>query len=105
MSDLTSWQTRPRLIEWRGPNGSVVRLDEDGINLQVPKAIEQVEVEELLEIIAAAREAQRSRSVPAPAPPTREELDGMINRDRQQYTAKRVAQYIANDFREPEVPF
>ena len=70
MSDLTSWQTRPRLIEWQGPNGSVVRLDEDGINLRAPNPLEQVEVEELLEIIAAAREAQCSRSVPAPAPPT-----------------------------------
>ncbi len=60
----------PRRIDWRGPDGSTVVLDEDGVSVQVPSRLEQADLERLLEIIAVAKEARAAglTFVPRPTP-------------------------------------
>lgn len=68
MSNLT-----PRFIEWQGPEGFTVRLDEDGVNLRTPKGgLEEPDLNRLLEIIAEAKRARDAQSSPIPLPPALE---------------------------------
>lgn len=70
MSDLT-----PRFIEWQGPEGFTVRLDEDGVMLRAPKGgLEEPDLNRLLDIIAEAKRARDAQSSPTPRPPTRDQL-------------------------------
>ena len=69
MSNLT-----PRFIEWQGPEGFTVRLDEDGVTLCAPKGgLEEPGLNRLLDIIAEAKRARDAQSSPTPQPPTREQ--------------------------------
>ena len=70
MSNLT-----PRFIEWQGPEGFTVRLDEDGVMLRAPKGgLEEPDLNRLLDIIAEAKRTRDAQSSPTPQPPTREQL-------------------------------
>ena len=69
MSDIT-----PRRIEWQGPEGFAVVLDEDGVRLRAPKGgLEEPDLNRLLDIIAEAKRARDARSAPIPLPPTHEQ--------------------------------
>ena len=69
MSELT-----PRFIEWQGPEGFTVRLDEDGVMLRAPKGgLEESDLNRLLDVIAEAKRARDAQSAPIPLPPTREQ--------------------------------
>lgn len=69
MSDIT-----PRRIEWQGPEGFTVVLDEDGVHLLAPKGgLEEPDLNRLLDIIAEAKRARDAQSAPIPLPPTREQ--------------------------------
>lgn len=66
MTDLT-----PRRIEWQGPEGFTVVLDEDGVMLRAPKGgLEEPDLNRLLEIIAEAKRVRDTKVSPTPAPPT-----------------------------------
>lgn len=63
----------PDRVEWRGPRGYVIVLDEDGVNLRPGKTpLEAVELDRLLAVIDAARTAQRLGVVSTPRAPERE---------------------------------
>ena len=69
MSDIT-----PRRIEWQGPEGFTVILDEDGVHLGAPRAgLEEPNLNRLLDIIAEAKRARDAQSAPIPLPPAREQ--------------------------------
>ena len=62
MSELT-----PRFIEWQGPEGFTVRLDEDGVMLRAPKGgLEESDLDRLLDIIAEAKRVRDAQSSPIP---------------------------------------
>ena len=65
MTDIT-----PRRIEWQGPEGFTVILDEDGVQLRAPKGgLEEPDLNLLLDIIAEAKRARDAQSSPIPLPP------------------------------------
>ena len=69
MTDIT-----PRRIEWQGPEGFTVILDEDGVMLRAPKGgLEEPDLNRLLAIIAEAKSARDAGCAPIPLPPTREQ--------------------------------
>lgn len=107
----TSWRSKPAEIVWRGPSGATVRLNEDGVCLQAPNWLEQSEVEQLLEIIAAARRSQMEQRADTPAAPTPADFLDCERELEGRYQARQVANFIRGGYREPtpnkavEVPF
>ena len=68
MTDIT-----PRRIEWQGPEGFTVILDEDGVMLRAPKGgLEEPDLNRLLTIIAEAKRARDAGCAPIPLPPSHE---------------------------------
>jgi len=63
----------PRRIEWTGPSGHAVILDEDGVMLRPGAALEECEVDALLEVIAEAKRTRDARSARTPEAPPRSE--------------------------------
>jgi len=61
----------PYRIEWQGPEGSRVVLDEDGVQVRWPRAggIEERDVDRLLEVVAEAKRCKAAKAVPAPEVP------------------------------------
>ena len=83
----------PRFIEWQGPEGFTVRLDEDGVMLRAPKGgLEEPDLNRLLDIIAEAKRARDAQSSPTPMPPTREQRAYYPSA----YTAHRVQRAISD---------
>ena len=100
MSDIT-----PRRIEWQGPEGFTVLLDEDGVQLRAPKGgLEEPDLDRLLDVIAEAKRARDAQSAPIPLPPTREQCAYYPA-----YTARRVRRVISDalnaEFNPTDVPF
>ena len=101
MTDIT-----PRFIEWQGPEGFTVRLDEDGVHLSSPKGgLEEPDLNRLLDIIAEAKRARDAQSSPIPQPPTREQRSYYPS----SYTASRakyvVARALDEEFNPTDVAF
>ena len=66
MTDIT-----PRRIEWQGPEGFTVILDEDGVMLRAPNGgLEEPDLDRLLAIIAEAKRARDAGGAPIPRPPS-----------------------------------
>ena len=101
MSDIT-----PRRIEWQGPEGFTVILDEDGVQLRAPKGgLEEPNLNRLLDVIAEAKRARDAQSAPIPLPPTREQRAYYPS----DYTAHRVQRAISDainaEFNDTDQPF
>ena len=94
----------PRRIDWRGPEGSTVVLDEDGVGVQVPSRLEQPDLERLLEIIAVAKEARAAGLTFAPRPPTADEISRYNWHEKQRQAAKAIIKAIAPDPDSPAIP-
>ena len=79
--------TTPRRIEWAGPEGWTVWADEDGAHLRTPHGdcLEACDVTRLIELIHEVRTQIADGTVPAPKPPTREQIRemGWPNREKQ----------------------
>lgn len=91
----------PRRIEWAGPEGWTVWADEDGAHVRTARgdALEMPDVQRLLDLWHAVRVAvQDDGSVPAPKPPTREEIRSWSTDRAEQYTAKRAVRAIEREF-------
>ena len=98
----------PRRIEWSGPEGYVVWTDEDGTHLRAPggHALEQPDVERLFTIWQDARAMASNDHIPAPKPPTREQIreDGYLRAD--EYAKRRAIRAVEAEFNPPTVaPF
>ena len=96
----------PRHIEWQGPEGFTVLLDEDGVQLRAPKGgLEEADLNRLLDVIAEAKRARDAQSAPTPLPPTREQRAYYP----MAYTARRVQRVISDalnaEFNPTDAPF
>jgi hypothetical protein len=70
----TPYQLLPIRIEWAGPEGTRVLLDEDGVQLRFANGgLEECDVDRLLEVIAVAKATKQARTSETPRPPTKDE--------------------------------
>ena len=96
----------PDSITFRAPQGWTVRIDEDGVSLHPSgRALEQVEVEQLLTTVNAAIAMRAKGRVPIPAAPTPEEARQMYAAERTQENARRAIRAIKAEFSDDVAPF
>lgn len=90
----------PRRIEWAGPEGYVVWTDEDGTHLRAPggHALEQPDVERLFSLWSHARATSEAGHVPAPKPPTREEMRDWSSARAEEYAKRRAVRALEAEF-------
>lgn len=100
--------TAPRRIEYSGPEGWTVWVDEDGVHVRTPKgdALEAPDLERLILLVGEVREQITARSIPVPAPPTAEERHHLCGREREEWEAKRAARAVYRELSPAETtPF
>lgn len=100
--------TTPRRIEWVGPERWIVWADEDGVHLRAPHGdgLEMPDVERLFSLWTNARADVGSGSVPAPKPPTKEELGAMTSAHAAEYALRRATRALEAEFNPPtDAPF
>lgn len=90
----------PRRVDWAGPEGYVVWTDEDGTHLRAPggHALEQPDVERLFSLWSHARATAEGGHIPAPKPPTREEMTLAAAQRQEEYIRRRVVRAIESEF-------
>lgn len=64
----------PHLIAWRGPNGSEIRLNEDGIHLKANNWLEEPDLTRLMQILKRAKNLRDAGGPAIPRPPAPDEL-------------------------------
>ena len=93
----------PRRVEWAGPESFTVWTDEDGTHLRAPggHALEQPDVERLFALWQHARAMAEADHIPAPTPPTPEEIrrDGYLRAD--EYAKRRAIRAVEAEFNPP----
>lgn len=90
----------PRRVEWTGPEGYTVWTDEDGTHLRAPggHALEMPDVERLFSIWQHARAAADGGHIPAPKPPTRDEIRAMGADRAARYAARCAVRALEAEF-------
>ena len=88
--------TTPRRIEYAGPEGWTVWVDEDGVHVRAPKgdALESHDVTRLFDLVTEVREHVTTGHVPAPEPLTPEQVAALVGASREEYTARRAARAV-----------
>lgn len=97
----------PRRIEWDGPEGWKIWTDEDGTHVRSPKgdALEMPAFKALMAAWEIADDHAAAGTIPAPKPPTREELRER-GYWREDYVARRAIRAINAEFNPPaDAPF
>lgn len=98
----------PRKIEWAAPEGWTVWADEDGVHLRSRSgdALEMPEVNRLFRLWSEACAAvSPGGEIPAPKPPTREEVSAMSADRAARYAARRAVRAIEAEFNHTDAPF
>ena len=97
----------PRRIEWAGPEGFAIWTDEDGTHLRAPggHALEMPDVERLLNLWILARDAAKTGTIPAPKPPTRDEMRSWGTDRAEEYARRRAVRAIESEFTTTDAPF
>ena len=101
----TEYQLIPDRVIWKGPEGSEVMMDEDGICLLVPKRLEQPDVAVLLRIIARAKQLRDTGGPLVPRPPTDDELTSWDRSARLKIAADAIIEKFNPADPLGEVPF
>lgn len=101
MTDIT-----PRRIEWQGPEGFTVILDEDGVRLSAPKGgLEEPDLNRLLDIIAEAKRSRDAQSSPIPLPPTHEQYRYYPEAYHANRAKRAISRAIDAEFNPTDQPF
>ena len=98
----------PRKIEWAAPEGWTVWADEDGVHLRSRSgdALEMPDVDRLFQLWAdACRAVSPGGEIPAPKPPTRDEIRHMGHDHAERYIARRAVRAIEAEFDTTDAPF
>lgn len=91
---------RPCRVEWSAPEGWIVWSDEDGAHIRTSSGhcLEMCDVERLFAIWQAARDMSAAGVVPAPKPPTPEEIASAGHPWREEHEKRRAIRAIAREF-------
>ena len=98
----------PRRVEWSGPEGWTIWADEDGVHLRSARGdcLEMPDVERLFSLWQNARAMAEANYIPAPKPPTREEMASWTTGRAEEYAKRRALRAIAAEFDPPtSAPF
>lgn len=98
----------PRRIEWSGPESWTIWADEDGVHLRSARGdcLEMPDVQRLFDLWAGARGLVAGGGVPAPKPPTREEMARWTTMRAEEYAKRRALRAIEGEFTPPtDSPF
>lgn len=90
----------PRTVDYRGPEGWTVRMDEDGVHIRTAKgeALEQIAAQALLDVFRDAVQQYDTGNVPTPRPPSREDARAALHEQREQYARDHAVRAIRNEF-------
>jgi len=93
----------PRRVEWTGPEGYTVWTDEDGTHLRAPggHSLEQPDVERLFSLWSNARATAESGHIPAPKPPSRDEMRAQGALRAEEYAKRRAIRAVEAEFNPP----
>ena len=96
----------PRRVEYAGPEGWTVWVDDDGVHLSAPSrgGLEQPDVLRLIALYEAVRDQVAAGRIPAPKPPTPDEIKAMCSFDQRAYLARRAAEAVSEAIN-PSTPF
>lgn len=96
----------PRRVEYVGPEGWTIWADEDGTHLSAPSrgSLEQPDVLRLIALYEAVRGQVAADRIPAPKPPTKEQIQAMYSLDQRAYLARRAAEAVSEVI-SPSAPF
>lgn len=97
----------PRRIEWQGPEGFSVVLDEDGVMLRAPKGggLEEGDLDTLLDVIAEAKRARADGRSPIPMPPTPEQRRSYLGAYHANRARRAVVAALDAEFNPTDAPF
>lgn len=98
---MTRINTTPTRIEWVGPEGARVVLDEDGIRLDLARCggMEENALRILLDLIAQVEEYRAGNAIPAPVVPTPEQRRAICSDSyRTHRITKAVTRVINEEF-------
>ena len=86
----------PRRVEWTGPEGWTIWADEDGAHLRTPNGdcLEAPDVRRLIDLYNAVCDSMSSGTIPAPKPPTKEQVKDMGYDSRAIRMAKQAARAV-----------
>lgn len=95
-----STSTTPRRVEWAGPESWTVWTDEDGTHLRSPHgdSLEMPDVERLFTLWRYAISASSEDRIPAPKPPTPEEMRGWSTARAEEYAKRRAVRAVEAEF-------
>jgi hypothetical protein len=99
---------KPRRIEWTGPESWTVWTDEDGTHLRTPQGtcLEMPDVERLFTLWSRVREMSESGVIPAPKPPSRDEVRAQSSLSREEWIKRRALTAIKREFDDSDIaPF
>lgn len=85
----------PDRIEWAIPNANAsIVMDEDGVHLCTDHSLEQCDMEAAIEIFNAAKAMRFEDHIPAPTPPTQDQLKALSRERQARYAMKAVARTL-----------
>ena len=102
-----SEQPKPRRIEWSGPESWTVWADEDGVHVRSARGdcLEMPDVERLFSLWQHARAMTEADYIPAPKPPTREEMRAAGYWRAEEHAKRRALRALKSEFDTPDAPF
>lgn len=88
--------TTPARVEWLGPEGWTVRANEDGVHLRSRSGemLEAADVTRLINLIIEARTQMEAGQIPAPKPPTSDEIREYSRDYQQEHMARTAARAV-----------
>jgi hypothetical protein len=103
-----STEPKPRRIEWAGPESWTVWTDEDGTHLKSARGdcLEMPDVERLFTLWQHARAMATADHIPAPKPPTREQVREEGYWRAEEHAKRRAIRAVEAEFNPPaNAPF
>lgn len=93
-------------IVWHGPENTTVILNEDGVQLNCHRGLEEPDLMELVELIQRVKALRDGGAIPVPEPPTQDDIREMHTQGQLRYLAKLTAEAICpNQPQREEHPF